>query len=167
MKSLIPVERIENKILQIRGQKVMLDRDLAELYGIGTRDLNKAVTRNKDRFPDDFMFSLTKEEFDDLMFQFGTSSWGGIRKVPRVFTEQGVAMLSSVLRSKRAAQVNVMIMRAFVKMRELLTTNKDLSKRLDELENKYDKQFAVVFQAIRELMTPPDPPKKKEKIGFR
>jgi tetrahydromethanopterin S-methyltransferase subunit G len=167
MKSLIPVERIENKILQIRGQKVMLDRDLAELYGVETRNLNKAVSRNKDRFPEDFMFSLTREELDNLMFQFGTSSWGGTRKLPHAFTEQGVAMLSSVLRSPRAAQVNVMIMRAFVKMRELIAANKDLSKRLDELERKYDKQFAVVFQAIRELMTPPDPPKKKERIGFR
>jgi hypothetical protein len=167
MKSLVPVERIENKILQIRGQKVMLDRDLAELYGVETGNLNKAVSRNKERFPEDFMFQLTADEFETLIFQFGRSSWGGTRKFPYAFTEQGVAMLSSVLRSERAAQVNVMIMRAFVKMRELLITNKDLSKRLDELENKYDKQFAVVFQAIRELMTPPDPPKKKEKIGFR
>jgi len=166
MKNLIPVERIENKILQIRGQKVMLDRDLAELYGVKTGQLNRQVTRNSDRFPDDFMFVLSPEEIENLRCQFGISSWGGLRYHPRAFTEQGVAMLSSVLRSKRAAQVNVMIMRAFVKMRELMIANKDLSKRLDELENKYDKQFAVVFKVIRELMTPPEPPKKKEKIGF-
>ncbi|MCC6477244.1 ORF6N domain-containing protein [bacterium] len=167
MQSLIPVERIENKILLLRGQKVMLDRDLADLYGIGTRDLNKAVTRNSDRFPGDFMFTLTNEEFDDLMFQFGTSSWGGTRKLPRAFTEQGVAMLSSVLRSPRAVQVNLMIMRAFVKMRELIAEHKDLAGKLDELEKKYDKQFQIVFQAIRELMAPPEPKKKKEKMGFR
>jgi hypothetical protein len=166
MKSIIPIEYIENKILLIRGQKVMLDRDLAELYGVATMHLNQAVSRNKDRFPDDFMFQLNHEEFENLISQIGISSWGGTRKPPRAFTEQGVAMLSSVLRSKRAVQVNILIMRAFVKMRELLASHKDLAKRLDELEQKYDKQFAVVFEAIRQLMTPPDPP-KKEKIGFR
>ncbi|MBU0690220.1 ORF6N domain-containing protein [bacterium] len=167
MKSLIPVERIENKILLIRGQKVMLDRDLAELYGVETKQLSRQVSRNIDRFPDDFMFNLTREELDDLRCQFGTSRWGGSRYLPRVFTEQGVAMLSSVLRSQRAVQVNIMIMRAFVKMRELLATHKDLTRKLNDLEKKYDKQFAIVFDAIRQLMAPPDPPKKKDKMGFR
>ncbi len=111
--SIIPTERIEQSILSIRGHKVILDKDLAILYDVGTRDLNKAVTRNLDRFPADFMFQLTPAEFKDLKFQFGTSSWGGTRKMPRAFTEQGVAMLSSVLRSKRAIQVNIAIMRAF------------------------------------------------------
>lgn len=162
--AVIPVERIEQSILLVRGQKVMLDRDLSALYGVQTRDLNKAVARNLDRFPGDFMFQLTKEEFADLKFHFGTSSWGGTRKLPRVFTEQGVAMLSSVLKSKRAVQVNIDIMRAFVRLRELLSTHKDLAKKLEELEKKFDAQFRVVFQAIRELMTPPEP--KKRPIGF-
>lgn len=167
MTNLIPVERIENKILLLRGQKVMLDKDLAELYGIKTMVLNQAVTRNSDRFPVDFMFTLSSEEIENLIFQFGTSSWGGTRKPPRAFTEQGVAMLSSVLRSPRAVQVNIMIMRAFVKMRDLIASNKDMAARLDELEKKYDKQFKIVFQAIRELMSPPEPPKKKGEFGFK
>lgn len=167
MQSLIPVERIENKILLLRGQKVMLDRDLAELYGVPTGQLNRQVTRSPDRFPDDFMFVLSEQEVEDLRCQFGISSWGGLRYPPRAFTEQGVAMLSSVLRSPRAVQVNIMIMRAFVKMRELIAEHKDLAHKLDELEKKYDKQFQIVFQAIRELMAPPEPKKKKEKMGFR
>ena len=165
MTNLIPIERIENKILLLRGQKVMLDRDLAELYQLPVKVLNQAVTRNSDRFPEDFMFQLTKEEFENLKSQFVTSSWGGIRKLPFAFTEQGVAMLSSVLRSPRAVQVNIMIMRAFVKMRELIATHKDLAARLDELEKKYDHQFNYVFEAIRELIIPPEP-KKKGKFGF-
>lgn len=163
---LVPAQVIENKILLIRGQKVLLDSDLAQLYEVETKELNKAVTRNERRFPDDFMFRLTKEEFDDLRFHFGTSSsWGGRRYPPRAFTEQGVAMLSSVLRSDRAIDVNVEIMRAFVRLRELLSTHKDLDRKLTELEKKYDHQFKVVFDAIRQLMTPPDP--KKLRIGFQ
>lgn len=162
---LIPVERIEKSILFLRGEKVLLDKNLADLYGVATRDLNKAVSRNLDRFSEDFMFQLTKEEFENLKFHFGTSSWGGTRKLPRVFTEQGIAMLSSVLRSKRAMKVNVEIMRAFVKLRRMITSNKDLSQRLDELEKKYDAQFKIVFDAIRQLMLPPD--KKTGSIGFK
>jgi hypothetical protein len=164
-RSVIPAARIENAILLIRDRKVMLDRDLAALYQVLTRNLNKAVTRNKDRFPPDFMFSLTREEVDNLKFQFGTSSWGGTRKPPRAFTEQGVAMLSSVLRSKRAVQVNIEIMRTFARLRLFLATHADLARKLDVLEKKYDSQFRVVFDAIRQLMTPPEP--KKRKIGFQ
>jgi hypothetical protein len=166
MTDIIPVERIENTILLIRGQKIMLDRDLAELYCVSTGNLNRAVTRNRKRFPRDFMFALNQKEFSDLMFQFGTSSWGGTRKPPRAFTEQGVAMLSSVLHSERAIQVNILIMRAFVKLRELLATHKDLALKLEEMEKKYDSQFRVVFDAIRELMIPPEK-KPKGEIGFR
>ncbi|MHC4445201.1 MAG: ORF6N domain-containing protein [Planctomycetota bacterium] len=158
------MERIEQSILLIRGSKVILDKDLAELYGVTTSNLNKAVTRNLDRFPDDFMFHLTRQEFDNLKFHFGTSRWGGTRKLPRVFTEQGVTMLSSVLRSKRAVQVNIQIMRTFVRLREMLASHKDLARKLANLERKYDAQFKVVFDAIRELMTPPDP--KRKRIGF-
>ena len=161
---LIPPQRIERAILLIRGQKVILDRDLAILYQVSTRNLNKAVTRNVDRFPGDFMFQLTEEEFKNLMFQFGTSSWGGPRKLPRAFTEQGVAMLSSVLRSKRAVQVNIEIMRAFVKLRQILTSHAELARKLEELEKKYDSQFKVVFDAIRQLMAPREGQEKK--IGF-
>jgi hypothetical protein len=165
MEPLIPLEHIERRILLLRGHKVILDADLADLYGVATRDLNKAVTRNLDRFPDDFMIQLTQSEFKNLKFQFGTSSWGGTRKLPRAFTEQGVAMLSSVLRSKRAVQVNIAIMRAFVRLREMIASHKDLSRRMNELEKKYDKQFKVVFDAIRELMTPPVAPRRR--IGFQ
>ncbi len=161
----IPAEKIERRILLLRGEKVILDRDLAALYGVSTRDLNKAVSRNLDRFPVDFMLQLTREEFDNLKFQFGTSSWGGTRKFPKAFTEQGVAMLSSVLRSRRAVQVNIEIMRAFVRLRRLLASHKDLARKLDNLERKYDAQFKVVFDAIRELMTPVPP--KPRRIGFR
>ena len=141
-----------------------MDKDLAVLYGIGTRDLNKAVTRNLDRFPADFMFQLTREEFKNLKSQFGTSSWGGTRKMPRAFTEQGVAMLSSVLHSKRAIHVNIAIMRTFVRLKEMISSHKDLARKLYELEKKYDHQFAMVFDAIRQLMKPPAKP--KHKIGF-
>lgn len=165
-KSPVPAERIEQAILLVRGEKVMLDGDLAELYGVTTGNLNKAVTRNQERFPKDFAFRLTREEFDDLRFQSGSSSWGGRRYPPRVFTEQGVAMLSSVLRSKRAIQVNVEIMRTFVRLRQLLASNEDLRRKLEALERKYDAHFKLVFDAIRELMKPPDA-KKKPRIGFR
>ena len=165
--AIIPTERIERCILLIRGQKVMLDSDLAELYGVPVKVLNQAVKRNARRFPDDFMFQLTRQEFTDLRSQSVTSSsgWGGRRTPPYAFTEQGVAMLSSVLNSDRAIDVNIVIMRAFVKLRELLASNADLSRRLDELEAKYDEQFKIVFDAIRQLMKPA-PEKKRRKIGF-
>lgn len=188
----VPVERITQSILLIRGQKVMLDSDLAELYGVETKVLNRAVKRNLDRFPKDFMFQLTNEEFADLRRQFDTSSlrsqivtsrWGGRRYPPFAFTEQGVAMLSSVLRSKRAVHVNIEIMRAFVQLRQMLASNTELACKLASLEKKYDAQFKVVFDAMpyrdvvmprkswmpraaRALMEPPEP-KKKRPIGFR
>jgi hypothetical protein len=163
--SAIPAERIERRILMIRGQKVMLDSDLAELYDVETKSLNRAVRRNLSRFPADFMFELTSKEFEDLRYHFGTSnSRGGRRSRPLAFTEQGVAMLSSVLRSPRAVQVNIAIMRAFVKLREILGSNRDLARRLDEMESNYDAQFKAVFDAIRELMKPPEKPRRR--IGF-
>jgi len=163
--SLIPAERIERSILSIRGQKVILDRDLAVLYGVHTRDLNKAVGRNLDRFPADFLFQLTAGEFRDLMFHFGTSSWGGTRKLPYAFTELGVAMLSSVPKSKRAVLVNIQIMRTFVALRKIFEAHKDLSKKLDEMERKYDQRYQIVFEAIKQLLEPPA--KSDRKIGFR
>ncbi|MBI4745674.1 MAG: ORF6N domain-containing protein [Deltaproteobacteria bacterium] len=165
--SLIPTERIERSILLLRGQKVMLDSDLAELYGVGTKRLNEQVQRNIKRFPSDFMFQMTEEEFYSLRSQFATlkKGRGAYRKyLPYVFTEQGVSMLSSVLKSEKAIEVNILIMRAFVKLREMIASNKELAKRLDELEKNYDAQFKIVFDAIRQLMTPPEP--KKKKIGF-
>jgi hypothetical protein len=165
MKEVIPVEIIERKIYLIRGQKVMLSSDLAELYGVEPRALVQAVKRNIERFPDDFMFQLNDAEFENLKSQIVTSSWGGLRRAaPYAFTEQGVAMLSSVLRSKRAIEVNIHIMRAFVKLRELMATHKDLARKLADIEKKYDAQFKVVFDAIRQLMAPPET--KKRKIGF-
>jgi len=161
----IPSERIEKAILLIRGEKVLLDKDLAALYQVSTSVLNKAVTRNIDRFPPDFMFQLSKEEFSNLKFRFGTSSWGGTRKLPKAFTEQGVAMLSTVLKSKRAVLVNIEIMRAFVKLRRMLASHAVLARKLDDLEKKYDKQFAVVFEAIRQLMELSQE-EQKRKIGF-
>lgn len=164
---IVPPQRIEKSIFLIRGQKVMLDTDLAELYQVSTKVLNQAVKRNQDRFPADFMFQLTHEEFTALRSQNVTleSGRGRHRKyLPNAFTEQGVAMLSSVLRNKTAVQVNIEIMRAFVRLREILATHKDLAAKLETLERKYDAQFKVVFDAIRQLMTPPEP--KKRKIGF-
>jgi len=164
---LVPQERIERLILLIRGHKVMLSSDLAELYGVEPRILVQAVKRNITRFPQDFMFQLSKEEFSNLKSQIVISSWGGLRRAaPYAFTEQGVAMLSSVLRSKRAIQVNIEIMRAFVRLRRIIASNKELAKRLDELEKKYDTQFKVVFEAIRQLMAPPEPQPPKKRIGF-
>ncbi len=161
----IPTERIEQAIVLIRGHKVMLDADLAVLYGVTTSNLNKAVARNRDRFPHDFMFQLTLQEFRNLTFQSGISSaWGGRRTPPYAFTEQGVAMLSSVLRSPRAVQVNIEIMRAFVRLRQLLASHAELAQRLAELEQKYDAQFKVVFDAIRQLMAPPT--RQQRQIGF-
>jgi ORF6N domain-containing protein len=164
---LIPSERIEKAIYLIRGEKVMLDRNLAVLYGVETKVLNRAVKRNLQRFPSDFMFQLMAEEADFLRCQIGTSKKGrgGRRYLPYVFTEQGVAMLSTVLNSERAILVNIEIMRAFVKLRQMLASNTELSRRLDELESKYDKQFRVVFDAIRRLMA--TPARGLKEIGFR
>jgi hypothetical protein len=142
----------------------MLDRDLAALYGVTTGNLNRAVKRNLDRFPEDFMFQLTNQDVKNLIFQFGISRWGGTRKLPSTFTENGVAMLSSILNSKRAIQVNIQIMRTFTRLREIMASHKDLARRLDNLEKKYDSQFKVVFDALRALMSPPSKPKRK--IGF-
>jgi hypothetical protein len=165
-RAVIPVERIERAILLIRDHRVMLDSDLAQLYGVETRVLVQAVRRNRPRFPDDFMFQLTKGEFGHLKSQSVTSSsgWGGRRYPPYAFTEQGVAMLSSVLRSQQAVQVNIEIMRAFVRLRQMLASHADLSRRLDELEQRYDQQFKAVFEAIRQLMAPPESPRRR--LGF-
>ena len=167
MKDLIPTERIEQAIFRIRGHRIMLDYDLAELYEVPTKTLNQAVKRNLKRFPDDFMFRLTFQEVRGSRSQFVTLKQGqNIKYRPYAFTEHGILMLSSVLNSERAVQVNIEIMRAFVKLREMIASNKDLAKRLDALEQKYDAQFKSVFDAIRELMTPSPPPKPR-RIGFR
>ncbi len=161
----VPPERIERSILLISGHKVMLDADLAELYGVETKRLLQALKRNISRFPPDFAFQLNAEEFENLRSQIVTSSqWGGRRYPPYAFTEQGVAMLSSILRSKRAIQVNIEIMRAFVRLRQMLASHTELARKLDALEKKYDAQFKVVFNAIRELMKPQE--SKKRPIGF-
>ena len=165
-RSLIPTSRIDGSILVIRGHKVMLDADLAEPYGVETKSLVRAVRRNAERFPADFMFQVSEAEFENLRYQSGTSSsWGGRRYRPYAFTEHGVAMLSSVLRSAPAAQVNIEIMRAFVRHRQRLHASVRLAKKLAVLEEKYDSQFRVVFDAIRELMEPSKKPTKR--IGFR
>jgi len=166
-KDLMPVEIIERKIILLRGQKVMLDRDLAELYEVRTSILKRAVIRNAERFPEDFMFVLNNQEFITLRCQIGTSKTdprGGARYIPMAFTEQGVAMLSSVLNSPRSIQVNITIMRAFVRLRYILATHADLARKLEELEKKYDAQFRVVFDAMRELVKPAVPANKP--IGF-
>jgi len=166
-KAVIPRERIERHILLIRGEKVMLDADLADLYGVETGALVRAVKRNADRFPGDFMFQLSKSEFDNLRCQFATSShWGGRRYRPYVFTEQGVAMLSSVLHSKRAVQVNIEIMRAFVRLRAMLGAHADLARKVAALERKYDGQLKVVFEAIRALMEPVESRRRKKPVGY-
>jgi hypothetical protein len=163
--STIPPMRIERNILRIRSQNVMLSTELAELYNVAPKVLVQAVSRNLDRFPKDFMFQLTKAELLNLKSQFVTSSWGGVRRAtPYAFTEQGVAMLSSVLRSPRAVKVNIAIMRAFVKLREILASHRQLAQRLNEMESHYDAQFKTVFDAIRELMQPPLKPRRR--IGF-
>ena len=167
--TLIPAERVENSILLIRGEKVILDEDLAFLYGVPTKVLIQAVKRNKERFPPDFMFQLNKVEFVSLRSQFVTSKLksarGGRRYPPYAFTEEGVAMLSSVLNSPRAIKVNIEIMRAFVRLRQMLATNVNLERRLNKLEGEYDSQFKVVFEAIRQLMAPKETPRKR--IGFQ
>ncbi len=170
--SIIPLELIENKILLVRGKKALLDRDLAVLYDVTTGNLNKAVTRNIERFPEDFMFTLNKQEFDDLIFQNGTSSWGGTRKLPRVFTEQGVAMLSGVLKSSRAVQVNIAIMRAFVHIRELLMGNNEIALKLEEIEERMDSQefnTILLMDKLKNLESKiinSNPITGKEKIGY-
>jgi len=163
---LVSVALIERGILIVRGHRVMLDEYLASLYGVEVKVLNQAVKRNVERFPADFMFQLTAEEAQNLRSQTVTSSsWGGRRYLPLAFTEQGVAMLSSVLRSERAVRVNIEIMRAFVRLRQVLQSNAALAQKLAALERKYDAQFKVVFDAIRELMEPPA--KAQRRIGFR
>jgi hypothetical protein len=166
--SLIPAERIERAILMIRDQKIMLDKDLAKLYGVSTKVFNQAVRRNQQRFPEDFMFQLSAEENEALRSQTVTLNRGRgqHRKYrPYAFTEHGVAMLSSVLRSERAITVNIEIIRVFVQLRQLLATHADLARKLEALEKKYDAHFQVVFEAIRQLMAPPPEP-KKGRIGF-
>ena len=184
-KEILLVERVERRILLIRGHRVMLDADLAEMYGVETKTLNQAVRRNLERFPEGFMFQLTREEYRSLRYQFGTleprerSAASGLRSqivtlesgrgkyskyLPMAFTEHGVAMLSSVLRSKRAIQVNIAIVKTFVRLREWLSTHCDLAQKLETLEGKYDHQFRVVFDAIRKLMAPPVRPRRR--IGF-
>ncbi|MCF8374341.1 MAG: ORF6N domain-containing protein [Bacteroidales bacterium] len=165
-------QEIFSQIFFFRGKKVILDFHLAAMYEVETRTLNQAVKRNVIRFPDDFMFQLTDKEFQCLISQNVISSytgeipgWGGRRKLPLAFTEQGVAMLSGILRSKKAVNVNIAIMRAFVKMRELIDENKELKKKLDEMESKYDQQFQVVFEAIRQLIGPKN--KARRPIGFK
>ena len=177
--SFLPVERIENKIYLIRGKKVMFDRDLAELYGVETRIINRAVKRSKKRFPADFMFQLNKQEAEiwrsrsqngilneSSRFQIGTLKRGqNIKYSPYVFTEQGVAMLSSVVNSERAIQVNIQIMRTFTKLREMLATNKELREKIEKLERKYDQRFKIVFNAIRNLLSTEEKPKGQ--FGFK
>jgi hypothetical protein len=167
-KEIIPIERIAQSIRWIRGQKVLLDSDLAALYGVITGNLNKVVRRNSDRVPSDFMFELKPEEFTNLKFQFGISRWGGRRRSrPHVFTEQGIAMLSSVLNSERAIKVNIAIMRAFVKLRQILETNREVAKKFSALEQrvgKHDKEIDAILEAIRQLMAPPV--RRRREIGF-
>lgn len=151
---MVPEEVIMSKIYLIRHQKVMFDADLAVLYGVSTGNLNKAVQRNIKRFPDDFMFQLTKQEFDDLIFQSGTSSWGGTRKLPYAFTEQGVAMLSSVLHSDHAIMVNIQIIRVFTRMRQLLETHTEILRKLDQIQKKdleQDRQILLIFEYLKQL----------------
>lgn len=164
MNKITPI--IKHHILLIRNQKVLLDNDLALLYGIETRSLIQAVKRNIDRFPADFMFQLTDQELSNLRSQFVISSWGGRRRPPYAFTEQGVAMLSSVLKSQQAIDVNIEIMRTFVQIRQMLSSNKELKQKLNALEQKYDGQFKAIFEAMHQLMAPTEI-KKKKAIGFK
>ena len=164
MPNIVPIERVTEKIYLIRGMRVMLDRDLAKLYGVETKVFKQAVKRNINRFPEDFMFELTGDEFKNLRSQFVTSSWGGPRYIPMAFTEQGVAMLSSVLKSDRAVQVNIQIMRAFIKMRQMYISHEDLKQKIIAMERKYDKQFQIVFEAIKQLLEEDEKPKPK--IGY-
>ena len=166
--AILPDENLINKIYFIRGQKVMVDRDLAELYGVRTKNLNLAVKRNLDRFPMDFMFQLSQAEYQNLRLQIETSSWGGNRRLPFAFTEQGVAMLSSVLNSKQAISVNIQIIRVFTKMREIISSNKEILLKLDQLERKVDtnsSDIEEIFSALRQLINPKSPPRKR--IGYK
>ena len=164
MPNIVPIERVTEIIYLIRGMRVMLDRDLAKLYGVETKVFKQAVKRNINRFPEDFMFELTRDEFKNLRSQFVTSSWGGSRYVPMAFTEQGIAMLSSVLKSDRAVQANIQIMRAFIKMRQMSISHEDLKQKIITLERKYDIQFQIVFEAIKQLLEQDEKPKRK--IGY-
>jgi hypothetical protein len=166
---IIQSEFIERRIFIIRGRKVMIDDDLAELYQIPTKRLNQAVKRNSSRFPEDFMFQLTREESQNLRSQFVTSSlnYGGHRYLSYAFTEQGVAMLSSVLHSGRAVAVNIAIMRTFVRLRQLLASNKELAEKVGEMEKKYDKQFKIVFDVLKQLMGPPPEDADERPFGFK
>ena len=163
----IPLERIEESILLIRGEKVILDSDLAALYGVSTSRFNEQVKRNRGRFPTDFSFRLTKDEWKSLISQFATSKLGrgGRQKLPYVFTEHGAIMAANILNSNRAIEASVQVVRAFVKLRQMLASNAELARKLDQLERKYDHQFKIVFDAIRQLMSPP--PGKPKVIGFR
>jgi hypothetical protein len=167
-KDIIAVQRIAQSIRWIRGHKVLLDSDLGALYGVTTGNLNKAVSRNRDRFPADFMFQVTAEDAEDLIFQIGRSKRrGGRRHRPYAFTEQGIAMLSSVLNSDRAIRVNIAIMRAFVKLRQMLDTSRELARKFSELEarvGKHDEEIGAIMEAIRQLMAPPE--KARREIGF-
>jgi ORF6N domain len=169
MPSVLPAERIERSILLLRGEKVILDSDIAVLYGVETKALIRAMKRNLDRFPLDFAFQLTPEEVEALRYQIGTSNGrGGRRYLPYAFTEQGVAMLSSVLRSERAVRVNIEIMRVFVRLRQVMSSRADLIRRLDQLEQRYDAQLKAVFDALRQLMAQPEPPEAPlKRIGFK
>ena len=165
---MIPDELVMNKIYIIRGKKVMLDEDLAELYQVETKRLNEQVRRNIDRFPDDFMFRLTKKELENLKSQFATSSWGGRRKLPLAFTEQGVSMLSGVLNSETAIRVHIQIIRIFTRMREMIMTHKDILLQLEKIEKKlagHDEDITLIFQYLKQLLNPPQPPRRK--IGFK
>jgi hypothetical protein len=162
--ALIPLERVQNVILLLRDQKVILDSDLAQLYGVAKKRLNEQVKRNKDRFPTDFMFQLTDIEFANLKSHFATSSWGGMRKLPYAFTEHGAIMAAAVLNSPQAIETSVWVVRAFVKLRQMLATHKDIARKLELLEKKYDHQFKVVFDAIKALME--SPIEKKPPIGY-
>jgi len=165
--SIIPDETITGKIYYIRGKKVMFDRDLAELYGVETKDLNRAVRRNSDRFPDDFMFQLDKKEFEILRFHFGTSSYGGRRYFPLAFTEQGVVMLSAVLKSEKAVQVSIQIARVFVKLREILITHKELREKIEKMELKYNDNFKTIFKVISKLMASEPKGQELKIVGFK
>jgi len=160
----IPIERIEQKILEIRGERVIADSDLAEIYGVSTKRFNEQVKRNKDRFPVDFMFQLSEEEVESMRSQIATASKRNARFRPHVFTEHGALMAANVLNSPRAVEASVQVIRAFVKMRNLIATNAELSVKISNLEKKYDAQFKIVFDAIKKLMMPPDKPKGG--IGF-
>jgi len=166
MPNIIPIEKIENKILLIRGQKVMLDRDLALLYQVPTFRINEQVKRNIKRFPANFMFQLNKEEFNILKSHFAISSWGGTRKLPNVFTEQGIAMLSGILKSEKAIEVNIAIMRTFVKIRQFITTYEGLAKKISEIENKYDKKITEIFKLI-DILSDNRKSKNIKEIGFK